>query len=213
MVIQLGDNPWVLIGLIFFEVLFVVIPAFISSKIEKKTFKTLLTEMGFHKNEDIFTKIIIGINIGVIFFFFGDLLIIFFRNIVIENLFGSKFIQEGQEGAITSMPIQPHVIQIIILVLLQIILVGPCEEAFFRGFLIKKIKSEIKLSYSIIISSTLFALYHVPPFLVPVTTVITFFGYYFTFGLLLAVTFVYFNYSLIPCSIAHSLFNILLLLF
>ena len=212
MVVQLGKNPWLLIGLIFLEVLFVVVPAFISSKIEKKTFKKLLSEMGFQKNKDIFIKILVGLNIGLIFFFFGDLLILFFRNIIIENIFGSKFIQVGQEGAITTVPIQPNLIQIIILILLQIIIIGPCEEAFFRGFLIKKIKSNVKMPYIIVISSILFAFYHVPPFLVPMTTVITFFGYYFTFGLLLALIFIYFNYSLIPCSISHSFFNILLLL-
>ena len=168
--------------------------------------------MGFQKNKDIFIKILVGLNIGLIFFFFGDLLILFFRNIIIENIFGSKFVQVGQEGAITTVPIQPNLIQIIILILLQIIIIGPCEEAFFRGFLIKKIKSNVKMPYIIVISSILFAFYHVPPFLVPMTTVITFFGYYFTFGLLLALIFIYFNYSLIPCSISHSFFNILLLL-
>ncbi|MBY8989873.1 MAG: CPBP family intramembrane metalloprotease [Candidatus Lokiarchaeota archaeon] len=212
MVVQLGKNPWLLIGLIFIEALFVLAPAFISSKIEKKSFKELLSEMGFRKNEDIYIKIIVGLNIGIIFFFFGDLLILFIRNIIIENIFGSRFIQEGQEGAITTMPIQPNVIQIIILILLQIIIIGPCEEAFFRGFLINKIKSNVKIPYLITISSIIFAFYHVPPFLVPLTTIITYFGYYFIFGVLLALIFIYFDYSLIPCTITHSLFNILLLL-
>ncbi|MFX1600330.1 MAG: lysostaphin resistance A-like protein [Promethearchaeota archaeon] len=111
----------------------------------------------------------------------------------------------------STAPIQPTFIQLIILTTLQIIVVGPCEEAFFRGFLIKKFKIKLKLFYSIVISSTIFTLYHVPPFLVPVSTIITFFGYYFTFGLLLALIFVYFNYSIIPCSIAHSCFNVLLM--
>ena len=212
MVVKLGEDPWLLIGLIFLEILFVVTPAYICSKIEKKHFRELLSEMGFQRNEDVFIKIIAGVSIGVIFFFFGDLVIIFFRNIVIANIFGTGFIQEGQEGAITTMPIQPNFSQIIILILLQIIIIGPCEEAFFRGFLINKIRSNIKLTYSILISSVLFTFYHVPPFLVPLPTVITFFGYYFTFGLLLALIFIYFDNSLIPCSIAHSSFNILLLL-
>jgi membrane protease YdiL (CAAX protease family) len=212
MVVQLGNNPWLLIGLIFLEVLFVVVPALISSKIEKKAFKELLSEMGFRKNEDIIIKIIVGFNIGIIFFFFGDLLILFFRNIIVENILGTGFIQEGQGGAISTMPIEPNFSQIIILILLQILIVGPCEEAFFRGFLINKFKSSIKLPFSIIISSVFFAFYHVPPFLVPLATVITYFGYYFTFGLLLSLIFIYFNNSLIPCSIAHSSYNILLLL-
>ena len=69
MAIQLGENPWILIGLIFLEILFVIIPAYISSKIERKTFKTLLFEMGFQKNDDVLIKVIAGLSIGVIFFF------------------------------------------------------------------------------------------------------------------------------------------------
>ena len=209
---QLGENPWILIALTFLEILLIFVPAVISSKIEKKTFKQLLSEMGFQKNEEIFIKIIAGLSIGILFFFLGDFLIIFFRNVVVENLFGSKFIEAGQQGAISVAPVTPNLIQLSILIILQIVIVGPCEEAFFRGFIIKKLKVKMKLGYSVIISSILFALYHVPPFLVPITTIITFFGYYFIFGVLLAFIFVYFNYSLIPCTVAHFCFNILILL-
>lgn len=212
MTIQLGENPWILIGLIFLEILFVIIPAYISSKIEKKTFKNLLFEMGFRKNNDILIKIIAGLSIGVIFFSFGNFILIFFRHIVTENLFGTKFIAEGQEGVISTLPIQPNMVQIIILVILQIIIIGPCEEAFFRGFIIKKLNAKMKIAYSVIISSILFSFYHVPPFLVPLPTTITYFGYYIAFGVLLASVFIFFEYSLIPCSISHSCLNILLLL-
>ncbi|MFX1345478.1 MAG: CPBP family intramembrane glutamic endopeptidase [Promethearchaeota archaeon] len=212
MTIQLGENPWILIGLIFLELLFIIIPAYISSKIEKKSFKTLIFEMGFQKNNDILLKIVAGLSIGVIFFFFGNFILIFFEQIIIENLLGAKFIAAGQEGAINTTPIQPNLIQIIILLILQIIIIGPCEEAFFRGFIIKKLNSKVKIVYSVIISSILFSLYHVPPFLVPLPTTITYFGYYFVFGILLASIFILFDYSLIPCSISHSSLNVLLLL-
>jgi len=212
MAIQLGENPWILIGLIFLEILFIIIPAYISSKIEKKSFKILIFEMGFQKNEDILVKIIAGLSIGVIFFFFGNFIVIFFQHIIIENLLGEKFIAEGQEGVINTLPIQPDLIQIIILVILQIIIIGPCEEAFFRGFIIKKLNIKVKVIYSAMISSIFFSLYHVPPFLVPLTTIITYFGYYFVFGILLASIFIFFDYSLIPCSISHSCLNVLLLL-
>ena len=212
MVIQLGENPWILIGLIFLELLFVIVPAFISSKIEKKHFNTLLSEMGFQKNEDFLIKIVAGLSIGVLFFFSGDLILLFFKNVIVENLFGTGFIEEGHEGVISTTPIQPNSTQLIIIVILQLLITGPCEEAFFRAFIIKKLNSKFKVAYSIIISSIAFAFYHVPPFLVPIATIITFFGYYFIFGVLLALIFVYFKYSLIPCSIAHSCFNILLIL-
>jgi len=208
---QIGENPWVLIGLTLLEILFIFVPAVISSKIEKKTFKQLLSEMGFQKNNEIFFKITAGLSIGILFFFLGDFIIIFFRNFVVENLFGTRFIEEGQQGAIGTSPMQPNLIQLLILIILQIVIVGPCEEAFFRGFIIKKLKVKIKLGYSVIISSVFFAFYHVPPFLVPITTIVTFFGYYFIFGVLLAFIFVYFNYSLIPCVVTHFCFNVLIL--
>ncbi|MFW9824963.1 MAG: hypothetical protein ACFFE4_18625, partial [Candidatus Thorarchaeota archaeon] len=132
---QLGENPWILIILIFLEILLVFIPAFLTSKIEKKTIADSLSEMGFEKNEDIFIKIIAGLSVGVLLFFFGNLLIIFFRNVLVENLFGSGFIEQGQEGAIITTPIQPNIVQISILIILQIIIIGPSEEAFFRVFI------------------------------------------------------------------------------
>ncbi len=212
MVIQLGENPWVLIGLTLLEVLFIILPAFISSKIERKSFKEEAIEMGFQKNENIFIKIIGGISFGVLFYFSVGLIIILFRNMIIGNLLGSEFLTQGQEGAISTTPFQPDLIQIAVLIVLQIIIIGPCEEAFFRGFIIKKLKKKLNSAYSTIISSIFFTFYHLPPFLVPITTVITFFGYYFTFGVFLAILFIYFDYSLIPCSIAHSCFNIFILI-
>ena len=212
MTIKLGENPWILIVLTCLEILFVLLPAFISSKIERKRFKEVIIEMGFQKNEDIFIKVIAGLGFGILFFFSSVYLMFFFRNIIVENIFGAQFVQEGQQNAISTIPTRPNIFQIIILISLQLIIIGPCEEAFFRGFIIKKLNQKIKISFSIIISSFFFAFYHVPLFLVPLTTIMTYFGYYFSFGILLAAIFVYFDYSLIPCSIAHSCFNILILI-
>ncbi len=212
MVVQLGENPWILIGLTFLETLFVIVPTLISSKLEKKSFRNTLKDMGFEKNKDLIIKILSGLSVGILLFFSSTYIIIFLRDIVINNIFGYKFVEQGQEGVISTSPIQPNFVQLTILVILQLIIIGPCEEAFFRGFLIKKIKTKLKVVYSIIIASIIFTLYHVPPFLVPLTTIITFFGYYFVLGLVLSLIFMYFGESIIPCSIAHSFFNILVLL-
>ncbi|MFX0005250.1 MAG: CPBP family intramembrane glutamic endopeptidase [Promethearchaeota archaeon] len=211
MTVQLGENPWILIGLIFFELLFVILPALFLSNLKKKSFMTEINEMGFQMNDRLVRKIISGLCFGIIFFFLSGYLILFFRDFIIRNLLGSEFVESAQEGIIDTTPVQPDVIQMSILIILQIIITGPCEEAFFRGFLIKKFNLKLKSIYSILISSIIFALYHVPPFLVPFSTIITFFGYYFTFGLLLSSIYIYFNYSIIPNSIAHSLFNILVM--
>ena len=80
---QLGENIWLLIGLTFLELIFVILPALISSKIEEKSFKNIIKEMGFQKNKDIFLKVISGLSFGIIFFFFSNYIIIFFRDIII----------------------------------------------------------------------------------------------------------------------------------
>ena len=206
MAIELGQNPWILIGLALFEVLFILIPGLISSKLENKSFKDAVIEMGFQKNDDILIKVISGISFGIIFFFFGGYIIFFFRDIVISNIFGHEIVEAGEAGVISTSPIQPSNIQLIILIILQSTIIGPCEESFFRGFLIQKLKTKLNLVYSVIISSIIFTIYHVPPFLVPLATILTFFGYYFTFGLMLSLIYIYFDFSLIPCSIAHSVF-------
>jgi membrane protease YdiL (CAAX protease family) len=215
MVIQLGADPWILILIMALELLFIFIPALIASRIEKQTFFEELRDMGFHKNEDSISKnvykVLFGIGIGMLFFLIGGFIILFFKYVV-ENLFGAEFVREGERGAISTSPIQPSLLQIIIIIILQVLLVGLCEEAFFRGFLLNKLESKLKMVYCIFISSLCFAFYHVPPFLVPFKTIITYFGYYFTFGILLSLVFWLFDSSLIPCIIAHSFFNILIIL-
>ncbi|MHA1318368.1 MAG: CPBP family glutamic-type intramembrane protease [Promethearchaeota archaeon] len=217
MAIDLGKDPNILILISIAEILFVLVPSLIAAKIEKKPFIIEVKELGFNvKNstlKNILLKICLGILIGFLFFFMSQILLTFYMRFIIQSLFGAQFIEEGIGNAISTSPVNPTFIQLSLLIAIQIILIGPCEEAFFRGFIINKSKNKVKLIYSIILSSFLFAIYHVPPFLVPLTTIITFFGYYFTFGILLSLIFVAFKGSLLPSSIAHSSLNVLLLIF
>ena len=217
MAINLGKDPNILILISFAEILFILVPSLIAAKIEKKPLMVEVKELGFNaknpKLKNIILKIFAGTLIGIFFFFISDLLLTFYIRFIIQNLFGAQVVEDGIGNAISTQPMNPNFIQLSLLIAIQIIVIGPCEEAFFRGFVINKSKYKVKLIYSIILSSFLFALYHVPPFLVPLTTIITFFGYYFTFGILLSLIFVAFKGSLLPNSIAHSSFNILLLMF
>jgi membrane protease YdiL (CAAX protease family) len=216
MAINLGKDPSLLIAITFFEIFLILIPALIASKIEKRPIIEEFKEMGFqHKKKNLknFTlKIFLGLLIGTLFFFFSSFLYIF-TNFIVQTLFGTQFVEQGVENAITTEPFNPTITQLIILITIQIIIVGPCEEGFFRGFIINKSQKKMKLIYSVILSTFIFTIYHVPPFLVPVSTIITFFGYFFTLGTLLAITFIFFKNSLLPSSIAHSMFNILILIF
>jgi len=217
MAIDLGKDPIILIILSFLEILLILIPALIASKVEKKPFLVELKEMGFQKTtttlRKLLLKVILGLLIGVIFFFISSFIMSFFVTYIVQILFGAQFVEEGINNAISTTSTNPTIIQLIILVAIQVVIVAPCEEGFFRGFIIKKSHKKMKLLYSIIFSSIIFTLYHVPPLLVPLSTIITFFGYYFSFGILLSLTFVLFKNSLLPSSIAHFTLNILILLF
>jgi len=217
MAIDLGKDPTVLISLSFLEILLILIPALIASKVEKKPFLAELKEMGFQKRpttlRKMLLKVVLGFLIGIIFFFISSFIISFFVKYIVQILFGAQFVEEGINNAISTTPISPTIIQLIVLVAIQVVIVAPCEEGFFRGFIIKKSQKKMKLLYSIIFSSFIFTFYHVPPLLVPISTIVTFFGYYFSFGILLSLTFVLFKNSLLPSSIAHFTLNILILLF
>ncbi|NVM16231.1 MAG: CPBP family intramembrane metalloprotease [Candidatus Lokiarchaeota archaeon] len=217
MAINLGKDPTLLISLSLLEILLVLLPALIASKVEKKSLLDELKEMGFQRKpttlRKMLLKVIFGLLIGTIFFFVSGYIISFFVNFIVQILFGAQFVTEGINNAISTTPINPTIIQLIILMVIQVIIIAPCEEGFFRGFLIGKSHNKMKLLYSIIFSSFIFSLYHVPPFFVPLSTIVTFFGYYFSFGIFLSLTFVLFKNSLLPSSIAHFTLNILILLF
>ncbi|MFX1588464.1 MAG: lysostaphin resistance A-like protein [Promethearchaeota archaeon] len=216
MPIQLGENFWILVILMSLELFLIIFPVLISAKMEKKTLKEEFKEIGFFREAKntyrTCLKLILGIDIGIFLYLFSGFLMFAYRNILIESLFGTRFVEEGITNIINTEPIQPSYIEISIAIILQLLITGPCEEGFFRGFLIQKLNYKLKLNYSIILSSTFFTLYHVPPFLVPIQTIISYFGYYFTIGSLFALIYIYSGRSLIMCSITHSIFNILVLL-
>lgn len=217
MSINLGATPLILILFITLELLLIIIPNLIASYVEKKSFKELLVDMGFslsnYNIKRIISLISQGILIGVIFYFMGGLIFIFFVDVVIKNVLGTIFVENAINNAINVEPMNPQIIELVILIVLQILIVGPCEEGFFRGFILKKIKNKSNYLIALIISTLCFTLYHVPPILVPIPTIITFFGYYFTFGLLFGGLYRMYKESLIPSMVAHSLFNILVLIF
>ena len=217
MAIDLGKDTILLISLTFLEILLILIPTLIASKVEKKPLLDELKEIGFQRKPTTLRKMILkvvsGFLIGTIFFFISGYIISFFVNTIVLLLFGAQFVEDGINNAISTTPINPTIIEVIILVAIQVVIIAPCEEGFFRGFIIKKSNKKMKLLYSLIFSSFIFTIYHVPPFLVPLSTIITFFGYYFSFGIFLSLTFILFKNSLLPGSIAHFTLNILILLF
>jgi membrane protease YdiL (CAAX protease family) len=217
MSINLGENSIILFLLMSLEILLILIPNLITSYFDKKSFKEELLDLGFKKSDFKKKKFFIlssqGILLGVFLFLIADWIFFFYVNILIKFIMGPAFIESGINNAINVDPVNPQIAEIIILVFLQILIIGPCEEGFFRGFLQKKIEQKTNFILGWVISSLCFSIYHVPPFIVPLSTIITFFGYFFIFGLIFGGFYKINKESLLPCIIAHSSFNILLLIF
>ena len=120
MAVELGYNPWFLLLLTLLELFLVVIPALVASKIDKKSFAHEIGEMGFHKKVDPLSKnalkILAGLCFGFIFFLIGGYILWFFKNIVVENLFGTTFVEKGAKNAITAEPMQPNYLQLTLLI-------------------------------------------------------------------------------------------------
>ena len=198
------------------EILFILIPILLSSRISKTTIKHELHQIGlkinFSNTKIKLVKISLGIIIGLGLVILSIFILYLSRDIVVAFFFTEEFINEGTENAINTQLINPNFLQIIIFVIIQFLIIGPCEESFFRGFIIVKLKGKIRFSYTIILSSLLFTLFHVPPFIVPISTIISYFIYYFTIGIILSLVFRYSNFSLLPGSVAHSVFNFIIIL-
>jgi membrane protease YdiL (CAAX protease family) len=216
MAFNFGQVPIIVILLSFLELLLIIIPLFLSSKIEKTTFLAQIKELGFINTElnkfTIILQLISSLILAMLLYLVAGYILYFFQDILILNLFGSSFLKQATQNFINVEPFQPNTIELIILIVIQFLIVGPCEEGFFRAFLIKKLKKKYSSIISITLSSIMFTFYHTPPFLVPLSTIITFSGYYFIIGIALSIVFIFFRYSLLPCILVHSSFNVLILL-
>lgn len=216
MSIQLAQNFWILIIFYCLELLLILVPIFISAKLEKKSIRLEFREIGFFigikRLYNISLKIILGFDIAIFLYLLGGLLLYVYRDILIVSLFGIQFVKQGIVNSINTAPLYPSPIEITVYIILQLFITAPSEEGFFRGFIIQKLNHKLKLIYSMLISSIIFALYHTPPFLVPIQTVISYFGYFFLIGLIFAIIFIMSNRSLSMCIITHSFFNILVLI-
>ena len=133
MAIDLGKDTILLISLSFLEILLILIPALIASKVEKKSLLDELKEIGFQKTPTTLRKMILkvvsGLVIGIIFFFISGYIISFFVNTIVRVLFGAQFVEEGINNAISTTPFNPTIMEIIILIAIQVFIIAPCEIA------------------------------------------------------------------------------------
>ena len=212
---QMGNDNLNLIFLTFLELLLVIIPIIIMNLMDKKPLIVHLKSMGFDFSrfsyQEALLSIFEGIGVAIILFLIAGLLTdVSFT--IISSIFGDAFIQDAVSNLIDVSPTEPSILELIIIIFLQFLIVAPCEEAFFRGFIFKKLHYKVNYIFSLVLSSTIFAFYHVPPFIVPYSTIFLYFWYFFTFGILLALLYSLNRELLLPCILTHAIFNTIVLI-
>lgn len=155
--------------------------------------------------------IIMGMFVGVFFYYFGGYLAFTIREIIIENK-GEEYYDEASAGSVNTTPPPPPPDPVIIWTLIIVgviiifITVAFAEEFCFRGVLLKEF-GHINKILGVLLSSALFMLFHVFPGIVPIQTFLTFWLYYFSFGVLLALITLFQKGDLLVVIIAHGTFN------
>jgi len=198
------------------ELIFVAIPMIVF-KIQKKDLKyefrhRIIPDEMHHRNKWLrLADIIFGILFGVFFYFFGGLLSSTIRKVII-NIMGQEFYETASAGSVNTTPPPPPPDPLIIWTLIIVgvivifVTVAFAEEFCFRGVLLKEFNHKNKV-FGVILSSTLFMLFHVMPGIVPWSTFLTFWLYYFAFGVLLSLITIFQKGDLIVSIVAHGTFN------
>ena len=198
------------------ELIFIIIPMIVF-KIQKKDLKyefrhrIIPNEMQNRNFWFRLADIIMGIFIGIFFYYFGGLLAVTIKNVIIK-IMGEEFYNIASEGSVNTTPPPPPPDPLIIWTLIIIgvivifVTVAFAEEFCFRGVLLKEFNHKNKV-FGVILSSALFMLFHVFPVIVPWATFLTFWLYYFAFGVLLSLITIFQKGDLIVSIVAHGTFN------
>jgi membrane protease YdiL (CAAX protease family) len=212
MAIDLAPSAIIFIFLHLFELLYFIGPV-IFFKIKKWDVKYEIKKRIYPINTDPKYKaieIIKGMIIGVSFIFIAAGISLLIRKMVI-TLFSEEIYQTASESSINTTPPSINYFELIIIIIFNYVLVAFCEEFFYRGVIFEHLK-QINPKKAALVSSLLFAIYHVPPGLVPFITTIVFFPYYFIFGLILCKIVQNDKGNLLTAIIAHGTMNAILYL-
>jgi len=156
-------------------------------------------------------RILLGLMIGFCFYYLASFMISTTQFLVV-SAFGEDFYRIADEGSIDITPNLISVPELLIILSVNFILVGPCEELFFRGVLFRDFKSAYGNKIAIVSSSLIFGIYHIPPFIVPFQTIITFLPYYSLMGFFLALIVNFQDGDLTSAITAHAFFNSFLMI-
>jgi len=222
-IFALISNPYFIIFLTLFELIFIVVPVLFVGKylqnpnLENRFALLGLTLRGFRKPE-ISKEVLLGIVFGIV----GLILVFFvsvFTEILLELIFGVEIVHDlnGATSDVDLIISSADVLSIILFSIVMILVVGTSEEILFRGFMQKGLVRQFGNKGGIIVTALIFSLIHlIGVFLIsfksPIEIIIPFllsFLPYFAISILLGIIYYWRNENLIAVIITHGLYNTL----
>lgn len=201
------------------ELLFILIPLMVF-KLQKKNLKyefrhRIIPNERLTRSWKLRTlDVLLGVFIGVGFYFLGEFMASSIQKLIIQWK-GEDFYQNAVAGSVNTIPPPPPPKPLIIwtIIVIGIIFmfatVSLSEEFLYRGVILKELGHKSKF-WALMGSSAIFMIYHVFPGIVPWVTFITFWSYYFVFGLILGGIALIQKGDLITAIIAHGVFDSIL---
>lgn len=215
-------NPLFIVLSTLIELILIAFPIWYTGKyLENPNLENRLIILGFTSKGYDRRGILKEIGIGIGFAFIGLGLVVGSSLLVqfILSLFGVGFVETGTGDAefiISGMDI----IFLILMILMMMIIVGPCEEILFRGFMQRGLVRTIGDRWGILLTAFIFAIIHLVGliFILIISPVIFLillvylFVPYIAISLMLGYLFKWRDENLIAVIITHGVYNSLTLI-
>ncbi len=156
----------------------------------------------------VFLNILLGVGVGCGFLLIGWG-ISFLTEQIVAATFGPQVLEDAQQGSVDLAPPAFSPVGITLAIAGQYLLVGLCEEFFFRGALFRDLFPR-RQRVGAVLGAGAFMIYHVFPGIVPWVTFAVNWPYYFSLGLLFALLAWLRHYNLLAPITAHGTYNTIL---
>lgn len=220
--INIVTNPLFLVLITLVELILIMFPLIWAGKnLENPNLKNRLTLLGFtakkYDRKGIVKEFSIGLGFAVI-----GLGLVIGSSIAIEFIFRLFFtFEESPPNNVDVLITGFDVLVLVLMIVMMLIIVGPCEEILFRGFMMKGLTRTLGKTAALWITALIFAGIHLVGllffFLVyhPITILVNFamlFVPYFAISLMLGLLYRWRDENLIAVVVTHGVYNSLTLI-
>ena len=223
LVISMISNPFFIVLSTLAELILIIIPIwYVKKYLRNPSLENRLDLLGFTIKGYDRSKLFKEVLIGIAFAFIG-LLLVAGASIGIEAflryVLGVRIINEGPSSDVEYIITGMDILVLILMILMMLFVVGPCEEILFRGFMQRGLVRTLGDTWGILITAIIFASIHLVTLILyildPFVFLILFiylFAPYIAISLMLGFLFRWRDENLIAVIVTHGVYNSLTLL-